>query len=78
MLEGSCSLTLVPALILTKKCIFYFPTALKASFKAALEAVRCMTLPYQSYVHIQANCLLLKQVRFCLGLVHLIFCSYDA
>eukprot|EP00598_Pedospumella_elongata_P004802 CAMPEP_0184980700 /NCGR_PEP_ID=MMETSP1098-20130426/10625_1 /TAXON_ID=89044 /ORGANISM="Spumella elongata, Strain CCAP 955/1" /LENGTH=1140 /DNA_ID=CAMNT_0027504173 /DNA_START=24 /DNA_END=3442 /DNA_ORIENTATION=+ len=37
-------------------------TVLKASFKAALEAVRCMTLPYQSYVHIQANCLLLKQV----------------
>jgi hypothetical protein len=36
---------------------------LQASFKAALEACRCMTLPYQSYIHIQANALMLRQVR---------------
>jgi hypothetical protein len=35
---------------------------IQASFKAALEACRCMTLPYQSYIHIQANALMLRQV----------------
>jgi hypothetical protein len=34
----------------------------KASLKAALEAVRTMTLPYSTYVHIQANAMFLKQV----------------
>jgi hypothetical protein len=37
-------------------------TIAKASLKAALEAVRTMTLPYSTYVHIQANAMFLKQV----------------
>ena len=43
-------------------------TVLKASFKASIEAVRVMTLPFPAYIQIQANITFLKQVRMFLFL----------